>query len=180
MFRINLFSLKAMNNTTNESKPVQLTNLEAIEKILDGEKGMFELIIRRNNASLYKVGRAYGYNHQDTEDLMQETYLEAYLHLSQLKSAAALKTWLIRIMLNKCNYRKMKFSYKNEYPSENLLNETSVPMFSSHRSDSAAIVANNELKNVIEAALQKISTDHRMVFLYGKSMVSMLLKQPRC
>lgn len=54
---------------------------ELIERILLGEKSLFELIVRRFNPLLYKVGRSYNLNHEDTQDLMQETFIDAYKYL---------------------------------------------------------------------------------------------------
>ena len=78
-----------MNNTLNI--PVQYTDAEVIERVLQGNTALFEILIRRYNALLYKTGRAYGFNHQDTEDLMQETYVNAYQHLRKLESLLHLK-----------------------------------------------------------------------------------------
>ena len=54
-----------------------LTDEEVIRKVLAGEKQLFELLIRRYNTLLYKISRGYGMNHQDAEDLMQETHFAA-------------------------------------------------------------------------------------------------------
>lgn len=80
---------------------------EIIDRILKGEKALYEIIVRRYNPCLYKVGRAYNYNHDDTQDLMQDTYIDAYKNLSKYEGRADFKTWIIRIMLNNC-YRKKK------------------------------------------------------------------------
>src|SRR5436190_3052243 len=103
----------------------QYTDEEVIHKILGGETALFEILIRRNNPFLYKTGRAYGYNHEDTQDLMQETFVSAYLNLSKFESRSALKTWLIKIMLRNCYRKQQKFSYRNETAS--VINEKSVP-----------------------------------------------------
>ena len=52
-----------------------VTDTEIIQKIINGEIALFEILIRRNNALIYKTGRSYGYNHEDTQDLMQDTFL---------------------------------------------------------------------------------------------------------
>ena len=50
-----------------------LTDFEIIEEVLDGGTDLFEEIIRRYNAPLYKIGRSYNINHQDTQDLFNRT-----------------------------------------------------------------------------------------------------------
>jgi hypothetical protein len=53
----------------------QLPNEELVLEINDGNVPLFELLIRRLNLILYKIGRGYGLNHQDTEDLMQDAFI---------------------------------------------------------------------------------------------------------
>ena len=71
-----------------------------------GETALYEIIIRRYNPYLYKTGRSYGYNHQDTEDLMQETFINAYTNLKKFENRSSFKTWVTRIMLNNCFQKK--------------------------------------------------------------------------
>src|SRR3954451_1910030 len=109
-----------MDNTINVA--VQYVDAEVIEQVLLGNTALFEILIRRYNALLYKTGRAYGLNHQDTEDLMQETYVNAYQHLRKLESGAAFKTWLIKIMLHQCYHKVRKRSYRQEKETEMVIN----------------------------------------------------------
>ncbi|HRP37544.1 MAG TPA: sigma factor, partial [Candidatus Dojkabacteria bacterium] len=62
-----------------------LTDNEVISYVLQGKKSMFELVVRKYNPYLYKIGRSYNYNHDDTEDLMQDTYIDAYKSLAQFE-----------------------------------------------------------------------------------------------
>src|SRR5690348_5991449 len=63
----------------------KLTESEIINRIATGEKSLYELIVRRYNPHLYKVGRSYNYNHEDTQDLMQDTFIDAYRNLQQFE-----------------------------------------------------------------------------------------------
>ena len=83
----------------------QYSDIEIIQRVLDGDVGLFEILIRRNNAFIYKTGRSYNYNHEDTQDLMQDTFIDVYLNLSKFENRSSFKTWVIRIMLNNC-FRK--------------------------------------------------------------------------
>jgi RNA polymerase sigma factor (sigma-70 family) len=141
----------------------QFADTEIIDRILNGEIGLFEILIRRYNPFLYKVGRSYNFNHEDTQDLMQDTLIDAYSNLSKFENRSSLKTWLIRIMLNNCYKKTQKYSYKNELVYE--INEKSTPMFSSNKySDTNKIIQNRELSSVIEDALKNIPHDYRLVF----------------
>ena len=113
----------------------QYSDIEIINKVLNGELKLYEILIRRYNSFLYKIGRSYHYNHEDTEDLMQETFIKAYENLSKLKNSAYFKTWLIRIMLNECYRRTKKSSVKNEVATEIFSQEKIIPMFSDNNND---------------------------------------------
>lgn len=141
----------------------QYTDIEIIQKILEGEFALFEILIRRNNPFLYKTGRSYNYNHEDTQDLMQDTFIEAYTNLAKFENRASFKTWIIKIMLHNCFRKKQKSSFKNELAHE--ISEKSIPMFSNQpHSDTNKTVVNRELSYVIENALQQVPFDYRMVF----------------
>lgn len=140
----------------------QLTEPEIIERVLSGEKSLYEIIVRRFNPYLYKIGRSYNYNHQDTQDLMQETFINAYKSLSQFEGRANFRTWITRIMLNNCYRKGNKLSFKNETAQD--MNDNSKPMFINSNNGTEKLVHNHELKHIIEDALVKIPFDYRMVF----------------
>lgn len=140
-----------------------MSEQEIIEKVLGGEKQFYEIIIRRYNPYLYKVGRSYNYNHEDTQDLMQDTYIDAYKNLAQFENKSNFKTWLIRIMLNNCYRKKEKFSYKNEFAMDNV-NENAQPVFNSSGNNTGKHILNRELGSVLEESLANIPEDYRLVF----------------
>lgn len=138
------------------------TETEIIGRILDREKALYEIIVRRYNPLLYKIGRSYNYHHQDTQDLMQETFIDAYKNLLQFEGRANFKTWIIRIMMNNCYRKKGKLSYKNEFTDE--IKDNATPMFSRAKIDGEKDIQNGELGRIIEDALSKLPHDYRMTF----------------
>lgn len=141
----------------------RLTEIEIIGRILSGDKLLYEIIVRRFNPFLYKIGRSYNYNHEDTQDLMQETYIDAFKSLSRFEQRSNFKTWLIRIMLNNCYRKKQKYSFKNEFANETM-NENVRPMFSNSDNDAQKEIHNRELGHIIERSFSKLPEDYRMVF----------------
>lgn len=140
----------------------KLSETELINRIIGGEKALYEIIVRRFNPYLYKIGRSYNYKHQDTQDLMQETFVDAYKNLVQFQGRSEFKTWIIRIMMNNCFRKKEKSSFKNEIMQD--INDHSKPLFTDSNNDTENVVQNRELKYIIEDALSKIPFDYRMVF----------------
>ena len=120
--------------------------------------------MRRYNPYLFKVGRSYGFNQFDTEDLIQETYINAYQNLDKFENRSSLKTWLVKIMLNQCYQKKKKSSFQNEILSDDFEKNTNTPMFSQKAASPARTIMNNELKHILELSLLQISEEFRMVF----------------
>ena len=142
----------------------QLSDIEVIDRVLNGETFLYEVMIRRYNPYLYKLGMSYGFMHEDVEDLMQETFINAYQGLAKFERRASLKTWLIRIMLNECYRKAQKQRSFKEIASE-VFPDKYPPMFSkSNAANTESAVTNRELQSLIEKAILKIPMDYRIVF----------------
>lgn len=139
------------------------SDLEIIQIINEGDVRLFEILIRRYDPFLYKIGRTYRYNHEDTEDLMQDAYINAYCNLKKFENRSSFKTWLTRIMLNVCYQKRHKLSFKNEITSDNIQNEKSNILFH-HSTNNEKMAMNKELGHVLENAIHKIPEDYRVVF----------------
>ena len=137
-----------------------------IEKILDGDAASFEILIRRYNPVLYRIARSHGFHHEDAEDLMQDTHVIAYTQLSGFEGRASYKTWLSRIMVNKCLY-KLKYGYfKKEFPSGNVHESNQEPMFQKEKAHHTEnVMLNRELSMVLEKSIQNIPVMYRTVFV---------------
>lgn len=138
----------------------QYSDSELIQKILNKETALFELIIRRNNPFLYRIGKMYHFSHEDTQDLMQDSYIQAYTHLSQFENRSSFKTWLSKIMIHEC-YRKSKKWAETHIES---LDKNTLLYEKVGNTETYSNVMNTELKSVIEKSLLEIPEDYRTVF----------------
>ncbi|WBV60865.1 sigma-70 family RNA polymerase sigma factor [Chryseobacterium camelliae] len=136
------------------------TDQELIEKILNKETAIFELIIRRNNPYLYRIGRMYRFSHEDTQDLMQETYIEAYTHLHQFENKSSFRTWISKIMLHQCYHKAQKWYTKH---IESLENNSQI-IANLQDTETSSYVMNKELNSIIEKSLLNIPEDYRTAF----------------
>jgi RNA polymerase sigma factor (sigma-70 family) len=143
---------KLFNNT--------LSDAQVLEKVLAGESSLYEIIIRRYNPLLYKIGRSYGLLHEDVQDVMQETYITGYEKLYQFQGKSQLSTWLTRIMINKCIYRMKR--KVDSIP----LNITDAHIEEQTAGNAAEkFPLQNELKRIMEMSLEKLPEAYRLVFL---------------
>lgn len=146
-----------MNTTTLQ----QLSDEEIVLEILEGNVPFFELLIRRLNPVLYKTGRGYGFNHQDTEDLMQEAFISCFQSISKFQNRSSFKTWIVRIMLNLCYHKVHDKKQINERNHQSLFFNSEPMGIKPQKTDP---LINKELNNVIEKSLQKLPDDYRISF----------------
>jgi RNA polymerase sigma-70 factor (ECF subfamily) len=149
-----------MISSTNQATDGNITETDEsfITRILNGQAKAYTHIVRRYNDYLYKIGRSYGFGHSDTEDLMQEAYVNAYLNLAKFEQRSTFKTWLTRIMLNECYHKKDRLRTKKKLKREGQLR------FANHNDDTDSRVDNDELSQYLEEAILSIPESYRMVF----------------
>lgn len=145
-------------NTLNEMRLDEL-----IQRIINGEIDLYEEIVRMYDKYLYKVGRSYGFGHQTTEDMMQETFVNAFLHLKDFENRSSFKTWIVKIMLHQCYYKKHRSKFRREIAVDGI-GEGTKPVFTSTPDKPEHIVSNHELKENLEKAIVKIPEQFRNVF----------------
>ena len=77
---------------------------ELIEKAKNKDEEAYEKIINEIKPILYRVAKAKLDNEEDIHDAISETIFDAYEKLYELKENKYFQTWIIRILINRCNY----------------------------------------------------------------------------
>lgn len=138
-----------------------------IKRVLNGEKELFEILLRRYNQTLFRVIRSYIKDDDDIEDVMQDTYLKSYEKLDQFKGDSAFSTWLIRIGINEAlqrirrNKRSMDINVKQENDEAN----TIISMSDYHKITPETQTINKEMLMLIEKAIDQLPEKYRIVFM---------------
>ncbi len=138
----------------------EITDLQAIDEVNRGNREMFEVLVRRYNRQLFRVGLSYLRQHEQTEDAMQNTYLKAFVHLGNFQRNASFSTWITRIMINECLMilRRRRGAPEEALPVEAEFQETSVPQASAHMNL-------KEMKVLLEQAISTLPRNLRTVFV---------------
>lgn len=76
---------------------------ELIQRAKDKDADAFTELMQRQMQSMYKTAYAMVGNDEDVADVIQETILTCYEKIGQLKTESYFHTWMIRILINKCN-----------------------------------------------------------------------------
>ena len=76
----------------------------------DDDMPTFEAVLKQYERPIYWHIRRMVANHEDAQDVMQETFIRVYQGLENLRKKEMLKVWLYRIATNECirHINKMK------------------------------------------------------------------------
>ena len=128
---------------------------ELIKRAQKGDKEAFTEIILSIRNELYKIAKTRIINENDIDDIIQETMIEVYKSIKQLRDLKKLKMWVIKILINKCN----KF-YKRKSKKDISLEETNIN----------SIIARNNNEDVendmnFYSLIKNLKYDERIVIL---------------
>ncbi|MGH4125457.1 MAG: RNA polymerase sigma factor [Clostridium sp.] len=113
--------MKLDMSLTTENEKALINNLKAAKK---GDNAAFQLLINENRLSLYRVAKGILKNEEDVADAIQETIINTYCGIKNLRKEEYFKTWLIKILINECN--KIWYSKSKVIPMEEVRNEYEV------------------------------------------------------
>ena len=89
-----------------------------IRKAKKGDKDAFCRLMDEQVQCMYKVAFSYLKNDEDAADAIQDTILSCYENLKSLKQNKYFKTWMIRILINKCDQMPETPFYEEEYAAK--------------------------------------------------------------
>lgn len=132
-----------------------------------GDLGAYDELIRRYQERIYGLAYHLTSNHEEANDIAQETFIKAWRALSGFKGDASFYTWIYRIAynhtLNHLKSRRMRTPHLSlndiDLQAEN--NPDLVALASNHTPHQDAKLS--ELSERLNTALQKLSEEHRMV-----------------
>lgn len=131
---------------------------EIVELILRGEKHLYENLMRKFNARLYRIGMTIVKDDSDVEDVMQTAYLNAYMHLGDFQKKSSFGTWLTRIFINESLLCVKKKQTRKQVPidSHEISNYHETPLND---------LMNTELKTILEKSISDLPEKYRLVFV---------------
>jgi RNA polymerase sigma-70 factor, ECF subfamily len=103
-----------MEPATTNMPATNLSDMEIVQRVLAGDEGAFEILMRRYNRPLYRVVRSILKDDAEAEDVLQEAYLLAFRALDKFRGESSLSTWLTRIVVNESIARSRKTARRAE------------------------------------------------------------------
>lgn len=91
---------------------------ELIKKAKNGDEEAFTQLIVSMEQDLYKIAKMRLNCEEDINDAVQETIIETFKSLPKIKQPQYFKTWIIKVLINKCN-KIYKHSNKKHFVEYN-------------------------------------------------------------
>ncbi len=96
-------ALEAHPQSSSDATAAALTSMSDIalvRRVRAGDGACFAVLMRRYNQRLFRTARSIVRDDDEAEDVIQQAYVNAYLHLDQFAERAQFSTWLTRIAIH--------------------------------------------------------------------------------
>lgn len=141
----------------------ELPDAEVIERVLAGDTGLYELLMRRYNQRVYRAVRAVLRDDAEAEDVMQEAYVRAYQYLARFEQRASFCTWVTRIAVNESLARLEKRKrFTSDVNEEGASVTDNLEAKSENPEEAAATV---ETRALLEEAILALPYPYRIIVM---------------
>jgi len=137
-----------------------LEEQEILVKLRDPETHNFgfNLLVRHYQERLYWHIRKMVIDHDDADDVVQETFVKVWKNVDKFREDASLYTWIYKIATNEC----LKFLNKKKKRFFISINDVSKELES--KIDLSSNLNGDEIQLKLQKALLKLPDKQRMVF----------------
>jgi RNA polymerase sigma-70 factor, ECF subfamily len=150
---------------TETGKNAGMTDEEIVTRVLAGDTGAFEIIMRRHNQRLYRTSRAILRDEAQAEDVVQDAYVRAYQHLGQFAGKSQFGGWLLRIAVNEALAR---LRGRKRYEEASALQEEEgdrMDHFASAAPNPEQQASNSEMRTLLEQSIDALPEPQRTVLV---------------
>ncbi len=155
-----------------EAEPTDHQLVQVVQRAKSGELESFEVLTSRYERQIYGLARRIVGNTHDAEDVTQVTFISVLEHLDGFREEASFSTWLHRIAtfaaLKVLRKRRGLETVALEVPVDDSSNGGSLPRpdyIADWSSNPEELASRNEVRGLIEGALERLDEKHRLVFV---------------
>lgn len=148
-----------------------MQNEISLEKLVAGDRAEFARLVDVYSGSIYRLGLKMLGNPQDAEDVLQNTFMNALVHLSSFEGRSSVATWLYRIATNEAlmMIRKRKPEISLEQESQDgeaeSIEDLKPTIFADWSGLPEEELLSMEGKNILDAAIEGLPETLRIVFI---------------
>ena len=135
------------------------TDQEVIREYLDGNTMAFNVLINRHQYAVYGMCYHFTQNFADAKDLTQETFIQAFTKLQQLRNPQKFSSWLRQITINVCRMWKRN---QDRYPKVSIEKVGEENLVDKHSPSPQKTIETNELRAKVRRAISSLSEKNRL------------------
>ncbi len=138
---------------------------ELIKKAQEGDRNALAKLVKQYEQTVYNFAFKICRNKERAEHTMQETFLSMVKSIKQFSGKSKLSTWLYTVVSNHClmmarsNKKHLHTSLDDE---DSLIDEKNITDW---KISPQKIAENDELKDILNEAINKLPPDYRVVFM---------------
>ena len=150
----------------NQEVLTELSDRELVERCQRGRLEAYGELVARYRHRVYALALSMVRNEQDATDLCQETFVKGWQAIRGFKKNASFYTWLYRITTNLCidhvrrRDRRPTVEFQEAVDQDT---DAGIEVPPSNQPLPTDEVRRRELRELIEAALERLSPEHRVV-----------------
>ncbi len=143
-----------------------ISTADLLEAAKAGDPDAFQALTERAAPVIYRRALEITSNHHDAEDVLQETLLKGFTHISQFRGDSQISTWLVRIGMNEAimtlRRRRHDVPLEPEAVENGKITESSLVLQSEKpRTDSR--IVRTEIGGLLSKALRRLPARARQI-----------------
>lgn len=147
---------------------MERTEALLIDNLREGDETALAPLVEKYKRMVHRLALQITKNHEDANDVMQETFIKVYQSIHTFRQEAAFKTWIYRIAVNEA----LNFVKRRERRRESPLSTTdeseydpSVRQKAEMANDPQLNAEKTELRHWVTKAVNSLSLKHRIVVI---------------
>ncbi len=147
---------------------MERTEALLIDHLREGDETALAPLVDKYKRMVHRLALQITKNHEDANDVMQETFIKVYQSIHTFRQEAAFETWVYRIAVNEA----LNFVKRRERRRESPLSTTEVSEYDPsvlHKAEIANDPQINaekaELRHWVTKAVNSLSLKHRIVVI---------------
>jgi RNA polymerase sigma-70 factor (ECF subfamily) len=142
-----------------------LIDIKLIEECRGGNLNNFRKLVELTSPYVFKVAFRILSDEEQAKDIVQETMVTIWQKLSRIKSSEGYRTWVYRIVVNKC-YDQLRRKKRNP---EFAAGENTWKLISdSISAPPSAGLENDEISGILILLTNRLSTKQKIVFVLSE------------
>ena len=145
---------------------MERTEALLIDNLREGDESALAPLVEKYKRMVHRLALQITKNHEDANDVMQETFIKVYQSIHTFRQEAAFETWIYRITVNEA----LNFVKRRERRRETPLSTTeeseydpSVRQKAEMENDPQVNAEKTELRHWVTKAVNSLSLKHRIV-----------------